>query len=90
MFAHLDYRHPQGGVRDVSICRMVPRSAKQLFENCGGTVPNLPTITLESINDVHAKEEVEELEPVLSQCGITVEIVHREPLQSSQSTVPSL
>ena len=28
MFAHLGYRHPQGGVRDVSICRMVPRSAK--------------------------------------------------------------
>ena len=66
MFAHLGYRHPQGGVRDVSICRMVPRSAKQLFENCGGTVPTLPTATLESVNDVRAKEEVEELEPVLS------------------------
>ena len=66
MFAHLGYRHPQGGVRDVSICRMVPRSAKQLFENCRGTVPTLPTVTLESVNDVCAEEEVEELEPVLS------------------------
>ena len=71
MFAHLGYRHPQGGIRDVSICRMVPRSAKQLFENCEGTVSILPTATLESVNDVRAKEEVEELEPVLSQCGIT-------------------
>ena len=90
MFAHLGYRHPQGGVRDVSICRMVPRSAKQLFENYGGTVPTLPTTTLESVNDVRAKEEVEELEPVLSQCGVIAGIAHREPLQSSQSTVPSL
>ena len=45
---------------------MVPRSAKQLFENCGGIVPTLPTATLESVNDVRAEEEVEELEPVLS------------------------
>ena len=90
MLAHLDYRHPQGGVCDVSICRMVPCSAKQLFENCEGIVPTLPTITLESVNDVRAEEEVEELEPVLSQCGITAGIVHREPLQSSQSTVLSL
>ena len=66
MFAHLGYRHPQRGVRDVSICRMVPRSAKQLFENCERTVPTLPTATLKSVNDVHAEEEVEELEPVLS------------------------
>ena len=80
MFAHLGYRHPQGGVRDVSICRMVPRSAKQLFENCGGIVPTLPTATLESINDVRAEEEVEELEPVLSQCGVAAGIAHREPL----------
>ena len=84
------YRHPQGGVRDVSICRMVPRSAKQLFENCGGIVPTLPPVTLESVNDVRAEEEVEELEPVLSQCGVAAGIAHREPLQSSQSTVPSL
>ena len=90
MFAHLGYRHPQGGIRDVSICWMVPRSAKQLFENCGGTVPTLPTATLESVNDVRAEEEVEELEPVLSQCGVAAGIAHREPLQSSQSTVPSL
>ena len=93
MLAHLGYRHPQGGVRDVSICRMVPRSAKQLFENCGGIVPTLPTATLKSVNDVRAEEEVEEveeLEPVLLQCRITTGIDHREPLQSSQSTVPSL
>ena len=90
MFAHLGYRHPQRGVRDVSICRMVPRSAKQLFENCGRTVPTLPTATLESVNDVRAEEEVEELEPVLSQCGVAAGIAHREPLQSSQSTIPSL
>ena len=90
MFVHLGYRHPQGGVRDVSICRMVPRSAKQLFENCGGIVPTLPTATLESVNDVRAEEEVEELEPVLSQCGVAAGIAHREPLQSFQSTVPSL
>ena len=83
MLAHLGYRHPQGGVRDVSICRMVPCSAKQLFENCGGTVPTLPTATLESVNDVRVEEEVEELEPILSQCGITVGNVHKEPLQSS-------
>ena len=50
----------------------------------------LPTATLESVNDVRIEEEVEELEPVLSQCGITAGIAHREPLQSSQSTVPSL
>ena len=77
MFAHLGYRHPQGGVCDVSICRMVPRSAKQLFENCGGTVPTLPTATLESVNDVRAKEGVEELEPsshsVESQQGLPTE-----------------
>ena len=90
MLAHLDYRHPQGGVRDVSICKMVPYLAKQLFENCGGTVPTLPIATLESVNDIRAEEEVEELEPVPSQCEITTGIAHREPLQSSQSTVPSL
>ena len=28
--------------------------------------------------------------PVLSQCGVAAGIAHREPLQSSQSTVPSL
>ena len=66
VLAQLGYRHLQGGVRDVSICRMVPCSAKQLFENCGRTVPTLPTATLESLNDVRAEEEVEELEPVLS------------------------
>ena len=70
MLAHMGYKHPQGGVRDVSICRMDPRSAKQLFENCGGTVPTLPTATLESVNDVRAEEEVEELESILSQCEI--------------------
>ena len=90
MLAHLGYRHPQGGIRDVSIWRMVPRSAKQLFENCGGTVPTLPSATLESVNDVSAEEEVEELEPILSQRGIAAGIAHKEPLQSSQSTVPSL
>ena len=90
MLAHLSYRHPQGGVRDVSICKMVPRLAKQLYENCRGTVPTLPAATLESVNDVRAEEEVEELEPVLSQCKITAGIAHREPLQSSQSTAPSL
>ena len=66
MFAHLGYRHPQRGVRDVSICRMVPCLAKQFFENCGGTVPTLPTTTLESVNDVRAEDDVEELELVLS------------------------
>ena len=90
MLAHLGYRSPQGGVRDVSICKMVSRPAKQLFENCEGTVPTLPTATLESVNDVCTEEEVEELESVLSQCGVTAGIVHREPLQSSQSTIPSL
>ena len=90
MFVHLGYRHSQGGVCDVSICRMVPRSAKQFFENCRGTMPTFPTATLESINDIRAEEEVEELEPVLSQCGIAAGIAHKEPLQSSQSTVPSL
>ena len=53
-------------------------------------MPTLPTTTLESVNDVRAEEEVEELEPVLSQCGVAAGIAHREPLQSSQSTVPSL
>ena len=33
MLAHLCYRSPQGGLRDVSICKMVPRPTKQLFEN---------------------------------------------------------
>ena len=80
MFVHLGYRHLQGGVRDVSICRMVPYSAKQLFENCGRIVPTLPTATLESVNDVRAEEEVEELEPVLSQCGFAAGIAHRDSL----------
>ena len=53
-------------------------------------MPTLPTATLESVNDVRAKEEVEELEPVLSQCGVAAGIAHREPLLSSQSTIPSL
>ena len=83
MLAHLGYRSPQRGVRDVSICKMVPRLEKQLFENCGGTVPTLPTAKIKSLNNICTKEEVEELEPVLSQCGITTEIAHREPLQSS-------
>ena len=90
MLAHLGYRNPQGGVHDVSICKMVRRPTKQLFENCRGTVPTLPTTTLESVNDVRTAKEVEELEPVLSQCGITAGIAHREPLQSSQNIVPSL
>ena len=90
MLAHLGYRSSQRGVRDVSICKMVPCPTKQLFENCGGTVPTLPTATLESVNDVHTKKEVEELEPVLSQCGIRAGITHTEPLQSSQSTIPLL
>ena len=75
MFTHLGYSHPQG-IRDVSICRMVPRSTKQLFENCEGIVPTLPTTTLESVNDARAEEEVEELEPVLSQCGVAAGIAH--------------
>ena len=90
MLAHLDYRSPQGGVRDVSICKMVPHPTKQMFENCGGMVPTLPNATLESVNNVCTEEEVEELEPVLFQCGITAGIAHREPLQSSESTIPSL
>ena len=80
MLVHLGYRNPQGGVRDVSICRMVPRPAKQLFENCEGIVPTLPNAILESVNDVRTEEEVEELEPVLSQCRIIVRIVYTEPL----------
>ena len=69
---------------------MVHRLAKQLFEDCRGTVLTLPTATLKSVNDVRVEDEVEELEPVLSQCGITARIAHREPLQSSQSIVSSL
>ena len=83
MLAHLGYRSPQGGVHDVSICKMVPHLEKQLFENCRGTVSTLPNAILESVIDVCIEEEVEELEPVLSQCGIIAGIVHREPLQSS-------
>ena len=49
----------------------------------------LPTATFESVNDVRAEEEVEELEPVRSQCGIAAGIAYKEPLQSSQSTVRS-
>ena len=90
MLVHLGYRNPQGGIHEVSICKMVPCSTKQLFENCGRTVPTLPTATLESLNNVRAEEEMEELEPVFLQCGITTGIVHREPLQSSQSTILSL
>ena len=90
MLAHLGYRSPQGGVRDVSICKMISRTAKQLFENYGGTVLTLPNAILESVNDVHIEEEVEEFEKVLSQCEITMGIAHKEPLQSSQSTIPSL
>ena len=90
MLAHLDYKSPQGGVRDVSICKMVPHLAKQLFENCGGIVPTLPNAILESINDIHTEEKVEELKPILSQCRTTIGIAYREPLQSSQSTIPSL
>ena len=50
----------------------------------------LPNAILESVNNVRTEEEVEELELVLSQCGITAGIAHREPLQSSQTTIPSL
>ena len=53
-------------------------------------MPTLPNATLESINDVRPEKEVEELEPVLSQCGITAGIAHIEPLQSSQSIIPSI
>ena len=67
MLAHLGYKSPQGGLHDVSFCKMVLCPAKQLSENCGETVPK---VILKSINDVHI-EEVEELEPDLSQCGIT-------------------
>ena len=90
MLAHLDYRNPQGGVHDVSICKMNPYPTKQFFQNCRRTVLTLLNAILESVNDVRIEKEVEELEPVLSQCGITTEIALREPLQSSQSTIPSL
>ena len=43
-------------------------------------MPTLPTATLESVNDVRAEEEVEELEPVLSQCGTAAGIAYKEPL----------
>ena len=66
MLVHLGYRHPQGGVHDDSICRMVSYSAKLLFEKCGRIVPTLPIATLVRVNDVRAEEEVEELEPVFS------------------------
>ena len=52
MLAHLDYRSPQGGIRDVSICKMVPRLEKQLFENCGGIVPTLPNAILVGLSIV--------------------------------------
>ena len=90
MLAHLGYRSPQGSVRDVSICKMVPHLAKQLFEKCGGTVLTLPNAILKSINNVCTEEEVKELEPVLSQCRIIASTAYRESLQSSQSTNPSL
>ena len=83
MLAHLGYKSPQGSLRDVSICKMVPCPTKQLFENYRGTVPTLSNAILESVNDVCTEAEIEELEPVLSQCGITVGISHIELLQSS-------
>ena len=43
-------------------------------------MPTLPPVILESVNDVRAEEEVEELEPILSQCGVAAGIAHREPL----------
>ena len=69
---------------------MVPRPAKQLFENCEGKFPTLPNAILESVNNVCTKEEVEELKRVLSECGIKAGIADRKPLQSSQSTILSL
>ena len=39
MLAHLGYRNSQGGIRDVSICKMVHHPTKLLFENCRGTMP---------------------------------------------------
>ena len=53
-------------------------------------MPTLPNAILEGVNDVRTKEEVEELELVLSQCGIIAGTAYRKPLQSSQSTIPSL
>ena len=90
MLAHLGYRSLQKGVCDVSICKIVTCPTKQLFENCGGLVPTLPNAILESINDVCTEKEVEELEPVFSQYGITARIAHKKPLQSYESTIPSL
>ena len=52
-------------------------------------MPTLPIATLESVNNVCTEDEVEELESVLSQCGIMAGIAHRVPLQSSQSTITS-
>ena len=71
MLAHLGYKHPQGGICDVSICKMVPSSAKQLFENCGRTVPILPTATLERVNDVRAEEEVNTISVKIRQSEVS-------------------
>ena len=39
MLAHLGYRPPLEGARDVSTYRMIPPHIRVLFEECGGIVP---------------------------------------------------
>ena len=78
MLAHLGYRPPLGGPRDVSTCRMVPPHIRVLFEECAGAVPEHVGIANE---DPHVGDD-EPLEPVLSQ-SVNNE---REPLQMSQTT----
>ena len=77
MLAHLGYGVPRGGVRDVSVCKMVPQQVKQLFVNCGGIVPALPETMLVGLNTAPVEED-EVLEPILSQSGNTIGIVQRD------------
>ena len=63
MLAHLGYKSPIGGARDVSMCTMVPSYISILFEECGGVVS-------EHIGIANEDREIEDdapVEPILSQ-----------------------
>ena len=63
MLAHLGYKSPIGGARDVSTCTMVPSYISILFEECGGIVS-------EHIGIANEDPEIEDdapVEPILSQ-----------------------
>jgi hypothetical protein len=88
MLAHLGYKAPQAGVRDVSICPLVPPAVRRMFQSCGGQVPTMADANMVVLNNTPMIEDEENsLEPLLSQTGnIADHTINNETIQLSQCT----